>query len=177
MRNSGRMVLFLIFSSIFLLAGCMEMAQTPDSAMQAPQNGQTSNTASRRFQDTVVEGPTPVESAIELSKKYAAVSEELSQLKVEKQALTEENRKIKQQVAVLRAEAEQAKKELAEANDLLIEMRVELNNWKADVLGFREEMRQADKVQLETLLKILEVLGGEPAVVTDPNTEPQDKQT
>ena len=60
-----------------------------------------------------------------------------------------------------RRELEQAKKELAEANDLLIEMRIELNNWKSNIIGFRDEMRDADKYQLEALLKILKVLGGE----------------
>src|SRR4030042_255070 len=52
-------------------------------------------------------------------------------------------------------------KERGEANDLLTEMRVELNNWQANVIGFRDEMRDADKAQLEALLKILQVLGGE----------------
>jgi hypothetical protein len=40
-------------------------------------------------------------------------------------------------------------------------MIVELNNWKADVIGFRQEMRSAEKAQLEALLKILQILGGE----------------
>jgi hypothetical protein len=50
---------------------------------------------------------------------------------------------------------------LSEANGLLIEMRVELNNWKSDILGFRDEMRNAETAQLETLLRILKVLGGQ----------------
>ena len=114
---------------------------------------------------------------LELSKKYAALSEEATQLKLERQDLVSENQQLKQKLAALQTESDQAKKELTEANDLLIEMRVELNNWKADVLGFRDEMRQADKVQLETLLKILKVLGGE--VPADLTSEPpsQDKDT
>jgi len=36
-----------------------------------------------------------------------------------------------------------------------------LNNWKTDILGFRDEMRDAETAQLEALLKILKVLGGE----------------
>jgi hypothetical protein len=43
----------------------------------------------------------------------------------------------------------------------LIEMLSELNNWKNNILGFRGEMREAAKAQLEALLKVLEVLGGE----------------
>jgi uncharacterized protein YeaO (DUF488 family) len=53
-------------------------------------------------------------------------------------------------------------KELAEANEFLQQMHVELNKWKSDVLGFREEMRQAQQAQLEALAKILRVLGAEP---------------
>ncbi|MFB0524723.1 MAG: hypothetical protein ACETVZ_04235, partial [Phycisphaerae bacterium] len=40
-------------------------------------------------------------------------------------------------------------------------MRIELNNWKANVLGFRDERREAEIAQLEALLKILKILGGE----------------
>ena len=55
----------------------------------------------------------------------------------------------------------QTKKELTQANELLIEMRIELNNWKTNILGFRDEIRDTEKAQFEALLKILEVLGGE----------------
>jgi 5-enolpyruvylshikimate-3-phosphate synthase len=42
-----------------------------------------------------------------------------------------------------------------------------LNNWKMNILGYRDEMRDAETAQLEALLKILKALGGE--VETDPN--------
>ncbi len=61
----------------------------------------------------------------------------------------------------LEGQLQQTQKELAEANDLLIEMRIELNNWKTDVLGFRDEMRDAETAQLQTLFRILQVLGGQ----------------
>jgi hypothetical protein len=69
---------------------------------------------------------------------------------------------------------QQAHKELAEANSLLIDMRVELNNWKADILGFRNEMRNAETAQLETLLRILKVLGGQ---VTTESARAKDSST
>jgi hypothetical protein len=37
----------------------------------------------------------------------------------------------------------------------------ELNNWKTNILGFRGEMREASKAQLEALLKVLEILSGQ----------------
>jgi len=66
-----------------------------------------------------------------------------------------------QQIAALEAKLKQTQKELGEANELLIEMLTELNTWKSNILGFRGEMRDAAKAQLEALLKVLEILGGE----------------
>ena len=43
----------------------------------------------------------------------------------------------------------------------MLQTRIELNNWKNDVLGFRGEMQDAQKAQLEALLKILKLMGGE----------------
>jgi predicted nuclease with TOPRIM domain len=96
-----------------------------------------------------------------LSKKYARLSEQAAELKQNNQDLTAENSKLKEQVVSLDARLQQAQKELNEANVLLREMLVELNNWKMNVIGFRDEMRDAEKAQLEALLRILEVLGGQ----------------
>jgi hypothetical protein len=40
----------------------------------------------------------------------------------------------------------------------------ELNNWKSSILGFRSEMREAARAQLEGTLKVLEILGGKTEV-------------
>jgi uncharacterized coiled-coil DUF342 family protein len=110
------------------------------------------------------------ESAIELSKKYAELSQEVTVLRQKNQDFNAKNHQLKDQVVILEAQLQQATKELTEANDLLIEMRIELNNWKTDVLGFRGEMREAEKAQLQALLKILEVLGGEAQVESAQST-------
>jgi hypothetical protein len=77
-----------------------------------------------------------------------------------------QNKLLGDKVATLDTQLKQAQKELNEANNFLIEMRVELNNWKVDILGFRDEMRGAEKAQLEALFKILKALGGEVKVET-----------
>ncbi len=82
-------------------------------------------------------------------------------LRQENQTVIADNRRLKDRLAVLETQLQQTQKELNEANDLLIEMRIELNNWKTDVLSFRDEMRDADSAQLQALLKILQILGGE----------------
>ena len=170
MRTSKKVVFFSFISGLFLLSGCMEMNRPFDPALKPAELVQEADPVSlKRFQETGPDGTTAVESAIELSKKYAALSEEMAQLRQEKQEIVTENGQLKQRLLLVEPELVQAKKELKEANDLLIEMRIELNNWKTDVLGFRDEMRAAEKVQLETLVKILTVLGGE--VKTDASLE------
>ena len=82
-------------------------------------------------------------------------------LRQQKEDFVAQNQQLKERVTALEGQLQQTEKELTEANDLLIEMRIELNNWKTDVLGFRNEMRDAETAQLEALLKILRVLGGE----------------
>ncbi len=143
-----------------LQTGSVRELQT---SQQTQQDNKQQPTASveKRFAGSALQGPSAVESAIELSEKYARVSEEAVLLKQKNQELTATNLQFKDQLAVMDAQLQQVQKELSQANDLLIEMRIELNNWKADILGFRGEMRNAEQAQLEALLKILEILGGE----------------
>jgi chromosome segregation ATPase len=98
---------------------------------------------------------------MELSAKYTKLVEETTVLKADNQRLTEENRQLKDRLGPCQNNLTQAQKELAEANDLLIEMRIEMNDWKTNILGFRDEMRNAENAQLDALVKILEVLGGQ----------------
>jgi chromosome segregation ATPase len=119
------------------------------------------DSVARRFQETTKKNPTAVDSAIELSEKYAKLTDEASLMRQHNKDLITRNQLFEDQVTALEKQLKQTQKELAEANEILIEMRVELNNWKSDVLGFREEMRDAETAQLEALLKILHVLGGE----------------
>jgi hypothetical protein len=147
---------------ILLGSGCAGQASLPRqiATEPAPQPA-TGPAAAKRFQDTPLEGRTAVESAIELSEKYARLSDQTIALREENQRLVTENENLQGQIATLEAKLRQTQKELGEANDLLIEMLTELNNWKTNILGFRGEMREAAKAQLEALLKVLEILGGE----------------
>jgi len=147
---------------VLLLSGCSN-PQEPVMAVLPPDSAKTqqNDSAEKRFRESAPQSPTAVESAIELSKKYAKLSEEAAVLKQKNQNFIAENRQLRNQVTAIDAQLQQTQKELTEANDLLIEMRIELNNWKADILGFRGEIREAEKAQLQALLKILKVLGGE----------------
>ena len=149
-------LLILILSGCSLPDGPVKLIFPPNSA--APQQ---SRSVEKRFQESASKGPSIIDSAIELSQKYAKLSEETALLRQKKQNLTSENLRLRNQATNLQGQLHQAQKELTEANDLLIEMRIELNNWKVDILGFRDEIREADTEQLKALIKILEVLGGE----------------
>ncbi len=158
MNTTVRAIMLTSAATLVLAAGGCTAPQAPSSpdVASAPRDSNA-----KRFQDTPLEGRTAVESAIELSEKYARLSDQMVTLRQENQRLTSENESLRQQVVTLEARLKQTQKELNEANDLLIEMLSELNNWKNNILGFRGEMRQAAQAQLEALLKVLEILGGE----------------
>jgi len=171
--QTKKIMLFMIFSLlIFLPLACsltgdpVEVilpANSPERYPQRPavSERQQSNSIARRFQQSAQQDAAAVESAIELAEKYAKLTGEMAVLQQKNNDLTADNSQLKDQLASVQAKLQQTQKELTEANDLLREMLVELNNWKVDILGFREEMRDADKAQLKALLQIFQVLGGE----------------
>jgi len=147
---------------LFTVSGCT-LPQEPVDIVVTPkiQPPRQDESVAKRFSEPTSQKPTVVESAMELSKKYADLSKEAAELKQQNKELSAENQRSAERLISLEAELKQTQKELTEANDLLVEMRVELNNWKTNVLGFRQEMRAADTEQLKALFKILTVLGGE----------------
>jgi len=158
-KKSTTLLLILLLSAS-LISGCaVPQEQAQVTTLPSSTGGQQSASIAKRFREPA--SRTAVESAMELSEKYAKLSDEAAVLRQENQDFTARNRQLKEQVAALETQLQQTQKELGEANDILIEMRIELNNWKTNVLGFRDEMRDAEKAQLEALLKILKVLGGE----------------
>jgi signal transduction histidine kinase len=154
-------ILRLLFLLMPLLSSCSQPQGQVDITDPSESAEQQNNPMAKRFQKSAPQGRTVVESAIELSQKYAILSEEAVNLQKKNDAIIAENRQLKEQISVLDAKLKQTQKELAEANDLLMEMRIELNNWKTVIVGFRDEMREAETAQLEALLKILKILSGE----------------
>ena len=166
MRSDKIIILAILFTPVFMMAGCSSSQQPANLAVESvPFERQQDDSIAKRFQEPDQEGPTVVESAMKLSGEYARLTQEAAVLRQQNEDFIAKNRQLNEQTVSLDTQLKQAQKELAEANSLLIEMRVELNNWKADILGFRNEMRNAETAQLETLLRILNVLGGQ--VVTE----------
>jgi chromosome segregation ATPase len=162
---------FVLLALVVLVCSCSKTSWFADRRALQPVAGgpqiDQSGALEKRFNETSANDPTVVESALDLSRKYALLSDQAAAMKQENQRYSVENRLLKEKAASLEAELKQAKKELGEANGLLVDMRVELNNWKNNILGFRDEIRQADSEELKALLEILKILGGE--IKTDPN--------
>lgn len=161
-HNNKTICSLILFILIFLPQGCSTVQNSKEADVHTGLTEMLQNdSVARRFQESTVQNPTAVESAIELSEKYARLSDEAALLRQQNLDLISKNQEFKDQVVTIEKQLQQTKKELTEANEILIEMRVELNEWKTDVLGFRDEIRNAETAQLEALLKILHVLGGE----------------
>jgi chromosome segregation ATPase len=174
MRYLEFSVLVVMSAVLALFSGCALPEEPVQVILPTKYVGEQQHKASspeNRFRVTAAEERTAVESAVQLSEKYAALTQEAAELGNSKTKLTEENTRLRGKVAALQLELEQTQKELTEANELLREMLAELNNWKSNVLGFQQEMREADKTQLEALLKILKLLGGEVKVAAEMNGE------
>jgi hypothetical protein len=170
MKTKQRIILSLILSLLISLpVGCTltkepgKLSIQPVSARQPETNVKqvSSDAVGNRFREPASQGQTPVESAIELSRKYARLSEEAAFMQQQNKDLIAKNRLFRDQNTALKAQLQQTQKELTEANELMIEMRIELNNWQNNVLGFRDEIRDAESAQLQALLSILKILGGD----------------
>ncbi len=161
--KAKKTILYLTLSAlIFLLAGCSALEEPIEVTLEPRPVEQPYNApAPNRFQQTSLKGPTAVERAIELARKYVRLTGEMAAMRQKKQNLIAENTTLKNHLAESESQLQQTQKELTQANELLREMVIELNNWKVNVLGFQSEIRQTDKAQMEALLKILNVLGGE----------------
>jgi len=160
-------ILLLSLLSLILISNCVSVQEPPRTAVRTGFTEKQQNpSVANRFQESASQKPTVVESAMELSQRYAKLSEETAVLRQQNRELTEKNQLLEEQVVALGAQLQQTQKELSEANDVVIAMQIELNSWKNDILGFRDEIRDAETAQLEALLKILTVLGGEVKVAS-----------
>jgi len=161
---------------VLALAGCntpddpLGILQKQEMAPAGPppvQIEQTPQDVQRRFQSGQEENSSAVQNAVMWAQRYEEMSLKNNELREQNNRLFLENNQLKTDVDRMRASLESTRKELDEANAFLQQMHVELNQWKSDVLGFRDEMRQAQRAELEALAKILRVLGAEPVDVTE----------
>ena len=158
--------LTLIMLAGLVLAGCgdMKLLNDPQPAPRpAPQNnppGDAAYLGASGVRGDSSEGA--VDSALTWSVKHAQISEELLRSQQQRYELEERLRTVENDNHKLKGELDLAHRELSEANQMLVDMRRELEGWKVSVLGFRDEMRQAQRAQMEAMRKVLILLGAEP---------------
>ena len=114
-----------------------------------------------RFSESDQADTNAVESALMWSGRYEELSVKTETLRDENSKLTIANTNLKHDIAKLQTQLDQTKAELKDANEFLQEMNLQLTKWKGDVLGFRDEMRNAQATQLEALKQIMKILGAE----------------
>ena len=162
MRGTKLLTEMVFLATVVFIAGCARLQETYKAATAPrPVIHHQPDYDEKKFTSPDSQGPTAVQSAVELSEKYVQLSDELAAEHQKRQALEAENPELKGQVARLKAQLAQAEKELSDANRLLLDMRIELGKWKHDVLGFRDEIRNAHKAELQGLAQIMKVLGAE----------------
>jgi DNA repair exonuclease SbcCD ATPase subunit len=159
-------------------AGCNELATqqpaapvaSPAPVAQAPQQprGGSADHLASTVQSGTHDSPsaTAVESALMWSGKYAEAVEKQEELRVEREKLIAKNHELDTQLVKLQGELDQMRKELRDANQMLREQSTELEKWRENVLGYRNEMRLAETAQIEALHKILKLLGAEVPAAT-----------
>jgi len=136
------------------LVGCNLAQQQPTPPTPAAVGGTAPHLVPR-------DEKTAMERVNELTDKCVELSEKRMKLQNENETLRDKNRVLIDASAKAQAELVQAKKELADANVMLDELTADLQRWKENVLGFREEMRKAQAVELQKLVEIIRFLGGE----------------
>ena len=163
MRNAATAVLVLAVA----VGGCSFGLKRNEAMVEPQANWEL---PPPRLAEPKSEEPTLVDRLIDLQQKYAQAVQDLSNERDNMRQLSDEKRGLAEQIAVVQAELARAQKELQEANDLLITVRQENEKWKADVLAHRTEILLAHKTEMEALVKVLRLLGGEFTQPTPPAT-------
>ena len=153
----------LIAWALPFVTGCQHMQQpavlAAPPAAPATQTGYLNKAAVQYDPENKTD--SAVDSAVVWSERYAQSMERIVQIQNAKTELEQRNKELEEQLTKARLELAQCQKELADANELLLAMRKELDQWKSNVLGFRDEMRTAQRAQLDATAKVIRLLGGE----------------
>jgi hypothetical protein len=171
LRVNANTLLGTLMIASLAVGGCSYFKEKPVAKPEAPVDSTPA-----KYDSGAASTLTPVESSLLLSEKYAALAVDSEKLRYENKRLTDENTDLKGKVVKLQADYDQAAKELKEANSMAIDLRIELNNWKNNVLGFRDEMRESQKAQLEALVRIMQLLGGESHAGEQPKADSEPNQ-
>ena len=163
-----KMAQVVLFVGIAALSGCEMDPYGTDGVLSPPQDrregsdGESGYLGKTAISDETGTAPdAAVDMALQWAKRCSDLSRQLQQANGQTSVLKKENAELKQKVTRFQANLSIAEKELRDANLMLMELQKQLETWKSNVLGFRQEMRQAQEAELKALTKVLKLLGGE----------------
>ena len=181
-----KMAQVVLFAGIAALSGCeMEPLGTdgglspPEDRREGPGGGSGYLGKTAISDETGTAPDAAVDMALQWAKRCSDLSRQLQQANGQTSVLKKENAEFKQNITKLQANLSIAEKELRDANLMLMELQKQLETWKTNVLGFRQEMRQAQEAELKALTKVLKLLGGEvvqAADAADAETKPVSRE-
>lgn len=151
----------IFVSLIMLQLGCTIVDRAIPPQSYQPAAAPTVETMENRFSESKEADTNAVESALMWSNKYEELLVKIEKLRDDNSKLSISNTNLKHDTQKLQDELDRTKAELKDANEFLQEMNLQLSKWKGDVLGFRDEMRNAQATQLEALKQIMKILGAE----------------
>ena len=160
MRN-----LIAILTAVTLLAGCdlqpARLEATPKPPPTPP--GRTDVIDTQGVAAPHDEKPTDsaVDTALQWAQRYAEVSQKLAESQAENKQLLNEKQAQAEKVTKLQDDLAKTQGQLKDANTMLMDMKRELEKWKDNVLTYRSEMRDAQAAQMNVLVRIVKLLGGD----------------
>ena len=103
-----------------------------------------------------------VNDAVVWMERYTKESEKRNKFEMENQALAKEKQTLSGKLARLETDLDQAKREISEANAMMLQLDGDLKAWKNNVLGYRDEARRQHRESMDSLARIMKLLGAEP---------------
>lgn len=158
MRNM--VVSLLLVIVMLILTGCTVLEEPINMSSMPPAMNSTNN-SNMTNGSSASAAQRSVDAALMWSEKYEKLITEFETVKKKNESYHLNNVKLQEEITKKDKELALTRKELDEANEILLSMRLELSQWKKDVLGFREEMRNSQKALLAASAKILRELGAE----------------
>ncbi|MCP4376521.1 MAG: hypothetical protein GY794_10165 [bacterium] len=181
MRKTIQMMTLVLLAGM-MIAGCDSMSwSSPD--LSGPWNG-TDNAVKPPPQPTeladllneqprVNDNTNAVDIGAGALKDYQRALNDLAQLQRDNTALAKKYDESQKALATSQSKLTSAERELSDANEMLTGMKVDLAKWKQNVLGFRGEMLDSQRVLIESVTKLhVLISGGVAAEETEKQPQP-----
>ena len=167
MTTRRKMMLIGLAALTVYLAGCEEIISNGKHRGTGPNAKRKRTPKATHLADTAVsgdetdDGGSVTQAAMNWMKKSAELSQELLYAHKQITELQAEKRKLQLANTKLSGEITNYKREIKDANAMLDNMKRDLKEWRASVLGFRKDSMATMNALLISQKKILELLGAE----------------